>query len=129
MNRRRRTCAGFVAIVALTFSFAETVWASTCAPAMGTPAEAAFSSEHVPTDPDCMSHVPAGGTRHGDDDEGPQCPFGPTAAAEGCMASATLPGRPAQAPTLSPDASSAVLSAEGKHDLLLQTALFHPPRA
>lgn len=131
MDRRLRTTAGILALLSLTLSVAESVWASTCEPGMRMESPAAVvpsSGEHAPGRP----HV---GTAHDDIDEGRHasddgrpCPFGSPAAAQACAGVASLPAR-----AMTPFASwfqgaAGVFSLETQNDLLLESALFHPPR-
>lgn len=116
-----------IALVAMAFSFSETVWASTCAP-LEMDAVSSAAVEQVPAH-DCM--LDALHEREGEDtneDERP-CPFSP-AAAQVCAGVASLPSHVVGGLGPSPeDGVSTVFSELTQHDLLLQEALFHPPRA
>lgn len=126
MRTRIRTLAGIVALVALTFSVAETVWASMCGPAMGMADSAMVLDQGSSTDhhgvPDAPGEREPGGTES-------DCPFAPASLVQGCAASASLPAQVAGAPVPSPDAVASVFNDAMQQDLLLNTALFHPPRA
>jgi len=150
MTRRTRFIAGILALVAMTFSFAETVLASTCAPmtapggsemaAMMAGDAAAFGHAAMPME------APASATERGaapsgtgcmiarhdgrDDERGDEghCPFG-AAVTQGCSAFASLPARSARSQAPPSEAAPEVPSAHSRTDLLLAHALFHPPRA
>lgn len=132
MHRRLRTTAGLLALLSLTLSVAESVWASTCAPGMPMESPAAVvpsSDDHAPG---CL-HV---GTAHDDMDEGRHasddgrpCPFGSPAAAQACTGVASLPARPMNLFASWSQGAPGVFSLETQNELLLDGAQFHPPRA
>lgn len=127
MRRRTRLIAGFFALVAMTFSFAETAWASTCAPVMDMGASSSAAAEHVPAQ-DCMhGALHSGEGETGGQDEAP-CPFTP-AAGQTCTGAATLPTHVMAAVAPSVEGASLLLIEATRHDLLLRNALFRPPRA
>lgn len=118
--------AGMFAFVAMTFSFAETAWASTCAP-MEVGLVSSATAEQVPAH-DCMlGALHEGEGESSDEDERP-CPFSPVGA-QMCAGVASLPAHAAHGLAPSPECASAVDSELEQHDLLLKEALFHPPRA
>lgn len=125
MRRRTRWIAGLFALVAMTFSLGETVWASTCAPMMDMQASA-VSAQDAPSEHDGMPGMPdQPGTERGDGD----CPFSPATATQNCSAAASLPAQGIVAPAPTPACVAGLRAATARQDLLLETALFHPPRA
>lgn len=122
MERRTRYIAGLLTFVALTFSLAEGVWASTCALEMGMSAP---TSHGMPAGHDCLTGHP--GER--DRPDVPDCPFGPVSAAQGCVAAASLPAASVVEIALSPESTSLAPTTETERQLLLGSALFHPPKA
>lgn len=125
MRRRTRLIAGIFALVAMTFALAETVLASTCAPAMEMQTIEAEAPE-APAD-DCM--LGASHDRGEDGDKERHCPFGPAATAQGCAGVASLPAHAVDQIAPSPEGVVAVFVEQTEHDLLLGNALFRPPRA
>lgn len=132
MNRRLRFLAGVLTLAATTASFAETVWASVCAPMtdmeeMGVQIVADADAEDASNAMDCM--LMAG--RADDRDAGERdahCPLNP-AVGTGCSAVASLPSSVALVRTPDPGTSLAPAALDSRRDLLLSHALFHPPRA
>ncbi|HUP53699.1 MAG TPA: hypothetical protein VM198_14555 [Longimicrobiales bacterium] len=137
MNRRTRALAGILTLSALTFSFAETVFASMCAPmpemagmddmvsqmSEMTDAVADASSSGGP---DCLLM-----SGHEDSDRGERdahCPLSP-AVGSGCAAVASLPATQIAAVGWAAGTSRSLGSEDGGVDLLLTHALFRPPRA
>ena len=123
MQRSRRIAAVF-ALVALTLSLAETVWASTCAPMSASPAVAAQEAGHSGDCPG-SEHSEPSEQRGGDE---PHCPFAPVVTA-GCVAAASLPTSTSLAAPPAVEGEVAEPTAAAAADLLLGTALFRPPRA
>lgn len=131
MQRSRRVAA-VLALVALTLSLAESVWASTCAPMSASSTVAAVAND-TPNAAEC-----AGGYhgRHGEDGERtqrpggeePHCPFAPVVT-PGCVAAAALPTSSAVPAPPAIEREVAHPAAVAASDLLLQAALFRPPRA
>lgn len=113
MTRRRRLIAGTFALVAMTLSLGETVWAATCGPEDMVMA----ASERTP-------EAPADG---GDDER--SCPFGPAATVQGCAGAASLPAHVAEAPASSPENAVRIFTEEMGRDLLSADTPFHPPRS
>jgi hypothetical protein len=129
MNRHTRALAGVLAMAAMTFSFTESVMASTCArmsdPAM--PGTTQTSSEDASA-PSMECLFMAGHDGSGQDDGRGHCPFG-LAAGQGCSAAASLPALNSIESVETARATTAVGSDDVRPDLLLARALFHPPRA
>ena len=126
MRRRTRWIAGLFAFVAMTLSVAETVWASTCAP-MADMREPAASAQNAPTEHSGMPGMPGEpGTEGGEEAE---CPFSPATTAQGCSGAASLPAQAIGALAPAPERIAGVRTATTRQDPLLETALFHPPRA
>lgn len=127
MTRRVRLPAGILTLAALLFSMAEAVVASTCAPML----EQGMGAVADPEEPRAMDCMPtAEGELPGPDSEGPpHCPFGPMTLAQGCAAAASLPA-PAVFVAESPSAVLGPVSFDHtRHEILLATVLFHPPKA
>jgi hypothetical protein len=124
MNRRARTLAGVLTLSAMTFSSAETVFASMCTPMPEMGVVAANGSSDAP---DCLlmsgpegGHDPSGDRTH--------CPLNP-AVGSSCTAVASHPSaQTADAPWALgtfPDHATE----DSRPDLLLSRSLFRPPRA
>jgi hypothetical protein len=126
MRAHRRLLPAILVLVAMTFSLAETVWASTCAPAMAPTiaAEASDAERHA----DCSSGMTdaTGGEPHERDDT--HCPFDPAAPAQGCIAIASLPARAAEAPAPWSAPSVTSFAEQKQQDHLSASTPFHPPR-
>lgn len=133
MNRRTRFVAGILAFLALTFSFAESVWASTCIPGMQMDTSATMVAGETPEAMDCMSDCMSDQRqeREGDDrSEGERnCPFGSPIAAQACAGIVLLPTRTSDLLAPSFEGAGSVFTLEAYHDLLLDSMLFRPPRA
>ncbi|HUG39933.1 MAG TPA: hypothetical protein VMM12_05595 [Longimicrobiales bacterium] len=123
MQRSRRIAAVF-AVVALTLSLAETVWASTCAPMSASPAVAAQEAGHSA---DCPAKGHDEGSEHPGGEE-PHCPFAPVVT-PGCVAAASLPTSSSVPTPPAVEAEVTEPAAAAAADLLLGAALFRPPRA
>jgi hypothetical protein len=129
MNRHTRRVAGTFALLAMTLFLVESVWASTCAPGMDMDGPATAAGDPAPASGDCV-HGWAGHDAGEDDPDGERpCPFGPAAAAQACMGIASLPARAVVALAPSPGGAISVFIELTERDLLLEAALFHPPRA
>lgn len=139
MRRRTRLLAGTFALVAMTFALAETVIAASCMPGMDmgaaevsamdmhAPEAPAGHHDHgVPTDGAPTDGAPTDGNPADGDDR--DCPFGPTVV-QGCAGAASLPAYAAHGVASQGALSSSVSIEPAQQDLLLVTALFHPPRA
>ena len=129
MRRGTRAFAGIFALVAMTFSLAEAVVASTCAPGMDMEAmegPAAASQAH---DAEMAQGATHGGDEEPGGDDEPRCPLGPFAATQGCAGVASLPGHSTEAPVPSPEDMPGVFYEKTQQDLLSVETLFHPPRA
>lgn len=128
MTRRVRSIAGLCAFLALTFSFAESVWASTCAmPVAEGMAEMQDSAAENPSDSHCATHEGHRGERDGSDD--PPCPFSSGVAAQACAGVVSLPAINAALPAPASEAVAGLFMVEAHPGLLLETSLFRPPRA
>ena len=123
-----RPIAAVLALVALTISFAEGVWASSCTPGMamdGMPAQSDVDG--------CMvgmaGHVNAADNPSSDPPTEPHCPFAPLSTAGACVVAASLPATPPVELAPSPEGALLTVFREDTRDLLLASELFHPPRA
>ena len=128
MRRRTRIFSGLIALVALTFSLAEGVWASTCAPdmdmshaemTMAEPAEGATGHDCL-TDPQ-HDESPAG-------EHTPQCPFGPATSTQACAAAASMPARILIIGPPSPEEAAQSQTVDTGPRLLRVISIFHPPK-
>lgn len=126
MRRRTRLIAGTFAFVAMTFSLAETVIASTCAPGAGM-AMAEAVDTHAP-EHDCVT-ASHDREHRGSGEDGRHCPFSPATAAQGCAAVASLPASAMTDFSPSLEGAGTVFVEPSEHDLLLAQPPFHPPRA
>jgi hypothetical protein len=125
LKRRTRVLAGTLALAATTFSFAETVLASVCAP-MDRTAMVEMGDPAAPTEMDCVLMRGHGADGGGEDD--PHCPLNP-AVGPGCSGVASVP---ASSDDGGPPPYRAVVRSvfdDVRPDLLLSRALFRPPRA
>ena len=128
MNRGTRLLIGLLLLATMSVSLAETVWAASCAPAMGNMAAArlalppADGMDDMPADHDCMP-----GHEHRSEN-GPPCPFTPAGAAPGCTATALLPGRPVAPNTPSFSDATHPPSDDASPHLLRTASIFHPPK-
>lgn len=125
MTRRTRLIAGIFAFLALTFSFGESVWASTCAPAVDMGSDATAASSEAPAMSDSM---PDQDSQRQSEDERP-CPFGSPAAVQACTGVVSLPAQVAVFFAPSFEGAPSVFTLETQSDLLMENALFRPPRA
>lgn len=129
MASRTRALAALIALIALTFSFAESVWASSCMPAMemsGTPGDA------TDTPDGCMVGMPSypdePGDRAPDRPDVPHCPFAPLSTSGTCVVAASLPAPMPPALGAPPEGELLTPFLHQTRDLLLVAVLFHPPR-
>lgn len=128
MTRRTRCIAGLCALLALTFSFAESVWASTCAmPMAGGMAEIHETATEIPSGTHCAAHR-GYETEHDAPGDRP-CPFSSGVAAQACAGVVSLPASSAALPAVASEAVDAPFTLEERPDLLLEAFLFRPPRA
>lgn len=125
--------AGLIALIALTFSLAESVWASTCASGMGVAGTAVAGTAIAGTatadpaaDPDC-AHGGASSERKGEP-AAPHCPLGAAATAQGCLAAASLPSVAIDIPVSRAAAEAGHFSHPVRHKQVSDHTLFHPPR-
>ena len=129
MNRRIRSVAGFLALLAFTFSFSEAVWASTCLPGMRMAEVVVMpegaSSESMESAP--MATHDERDSRGGDNPR--PCPFNSPLAAQACAGISSMPAPSAEASTPGAEMNSVGFTVAALHELLLETALFRPPRA
>lgn len=127
MKFQFRVLAALFALVAFSLSVAEGVWASTCMPNM---AMAAIAGA-VPDAPvDCEMSAPADEpSEPGSNLPAPlHCPLTPLGASGSCTMLASLPVGPSADLVPSPEGALLAVSPDQTRDLLLVTALFHPPR-
>lgn len=128
MTRRARSIAGLCTLLALTFSLAESVWASTCAmPMTGSLVEVHEASEEMPSDVHCATHHDHDGERDGPSDA--PCPFSSGLAAQACAGVTSLPATTTVLPSTASRAVNGLFVIEARPGLLLETSLFRPPRA
>ena len=112
-------------LAAMTLSFAETVWALTCASmSVMSAADAAASSDAMAD----MPGMPAEG-EHPDGSDGPACPLGPAAVAQGCAMAASLPATSAAGFAPGDERTADIDFVAVANDFLYSTPPFHPPRA
>lgn len=128
MARRTRFIAGILAFLALTFSIAESVWASTCAPGMEMDVPAEMAS-HEGADESHMAERSVEGERGDDDEESRDCPFGDHAAVQTCVGALSLPAVASVFFIPSLEDAAGVFTLQTQSDLLLESALYRPPRA
>lgn len=125
MNRRSRFVAGLITLFVMALSFAEGVWAATCAPEMVMSEASPVSSQQMPNGPDCMP----GRYDEQDGQDLPDCPFGPAGSMQGCVPAASLPATPLVEIAPSPEGAERVIVSDQEPDLLLGSAIFHPPKS
>lgn len=126
--KRTHTLLRLFVLAAMTLSFAETVWASTCA-SMATMAASDDPSRDgtMPGMPG-MPGMPADGEQQDGDDD-PWCPLGAAAVAQGCLAAASLPAMSGDALAPRDVHAADVHTVEIANELIYGTTPFHPPRA
>ncbi|CAN5208466.1 hypothetical protein BH24GEM2_BH24GEM2_14950 [soil metagenome] len=129
MKLQLRSFAALLALIALSIFLVEGVWASTCAPGMGMEAGAVASMGGAGSQAECPDAVlesPASGGQH-DQPAAPDCPL--ALAAGSCAVAATLPAHAPETLVPLPEGALLTISPDYMRDLLLVSALFHPPRA
>ena len=125
MKRRTRIFA-FLALTAMTGALAEGVLASACAPGMDM-GDAAMSMD-AEVRYDDMGGSADRSERQDLPDDGSDCPFAPVAA-QGCLAMASIPASGTVVVASAGEDCHRVAFDDEQYDLLLQRALFHPPRS
>ncbi|MBT8334987.1 MAG: hypothetical protein KJO11_00185 [Gemmatimonadetes bacterium] len=129
MNRRIRPVAGLLALLAFTFSFSEAVWASTCLPGMRM-AEVVVMSEGAASESIESTPISTHDERDSRGGDNPRpCPFNSPLAAQACAGIASMPAPSTEPSTPAAEMSSAGFTVAAPHELLLEIALFRPPRA
>lgn len=127
MKQRTRLIAGIFALVAMTFSLAETAGASTCAPAMDMHASDAGAAEQAQ-----MHHCMDAGSPDLEREDGREgagdCPFS-HAAAQACAGLTSLPSHAVDGIAPFSASAAAIFADSTQYDLLLRNDLFRPPRA
>lgn len=127
MRNRVRLWTALLALLALSLSVVEGVWASTCMVDGGAPHPSAHeqaSGPHAAHSHD-QSSAPADGERSPSDS--PACPFA-TAMTGGCVV-VSLPGERTEVPALAAADHFSVPSLSDRAvDLLLASPLFRPPQ-
>ncbi len=127
MKRRPRVIAGCLTLMALTFSVAQTMVASTCAPEAVSETFAAAETGPAPGS-DCPLMGPHDPGPDGDETDGRHCPFAP-AAAETCSA-IPLMASPSVVVTFDqPMTVPGDIWLPTGVDLPFEKSLFRPPRA
>lgn len=124
MNRRTRTLAGALALVAMTLSLGEVGMASACA-SMADMGGMVMDGSGDDSKAPMGCPLAAGDHREGRDGH---CPLSPAVDA-GCVAPATLPSSPSAIIPSPPVAARATIPQVDRPALILATALFRPPRA
>ena len=127
MRPRSRFFAGIFALLATTGALAEGVIASACAPGMEMNAVAMPLDEGATHGADCMVDMAEPGERSDLPEDGRHCPFAPVAA-QGCLAIASLAASGVTVADPCSQAEAGFVLDDQQHDLLIETALFHPPR-
>lgn len=128
MTRRMRFVSGLCALLALTFSFAESVWASTCGMPMASGmAEAHESVPDVPSGEHCAAHQARDTEPDGPADR--PCPFDSGFAPQACAGVVSLPATTAVLPALGPETAGGIFTLEVRPEILFGASLFRPPRA
>lgn len=123
MIRRLRVLSGLLAVVAMSLSLGEGLWAATCAPMdPGVRVEALDSGENAPADCAPSHH------EDGDEDRGTQCPFAGFATFGACV-SAAVQSPPLESVPIPPESSQISVADRSRSDRLLASSLFRPPRA
>ena len=116
-------------MLALTFSFSEAVWASTCLPGMPM-ADAVVmpdgaTVESVESTPDGMHDE-----RDPRSEDNPRpCPFDSPLAAQACAGVSSMPAPSNEPSTPAAEGVSVGFTVAALHELLLEIVLFRPPRA
>jgi hypothetical protein len=136
MRVRFHLLAGLLAVLALTATAFEGLWASTHRPEIGTRTIAAASAlMDGPSAPDPTPDCPAE-TAHAhpscqrsDHPDAPQCPSMPLGMASSCVGAVALPVESFPHFEPSPEGTSSRRSPDQTPDLLLALAFFRPPIA
>lgn len=128
MFRRARTVAATLTLMALVVSFSETVWASTCDPAMVMAGSFDEGSEQGSTAPDCP-HAVREAAEAPDEQLPHSCPFGSPDAAQFCGGIASMPAPMMDLVVTPIDGITDDVPQPAVRRLLLATPFFHPPRA
>lgn len=128
MLHRARTVAAVLTLVALAVSFSETVWASTCDPAMAMAGSLDERSEQGSTAPDCP-HAVSEAAEAPDGDRPHSCPFSSPDAAQFCGGIASMPAPMMDLAVTPIDGIADDVPQPSVRRLLLATPFFHPPRA
>ena len=129
MFRRARALAATLTLVALAVSFSETVWASTCDPAMARAGSPDEGSEQGSTAPDCPHARSQAGTEAPDEQLPHSCPFGSPDAAQFCEGIVSMPAQTMDLVVTPIDGIADYVPQPSVRRLLLATAFFRPPRA
>lgn len=129
MPRYYRRAAGLVAVLAMSLSFAEAVWASTCMPSGGMELASMVmvgegSSEETPRGSHCADPKGAPGGH-----DGTSCPFDSSGAARTCAGVVSLPSVSAALGLGSTSGEPPVFPVRTRVSLLIEGSLFRPPRA
>jgi hypothetical protein len=135
MKVRFHFLAGLLALLALTATAVEGLWASTHRAEMGTRTIAAASARmdgpSAPVAPDCpaeMAHAHPS-CQGGGNPDAPQCPSMPLGMASSCMGAVALPVESFPHFEPSPEGTLSLRSPDQTRDLLLALAFFRPPIA
>ena len=128
MKRRTRFFAGICALLAMTAALAEGVAASACASGMDMADVAMPMADGVPDDGDRVIEPAERGERDDLPDDGRHCPFAPVVGAQGCLALASFPANGFAMAVADANGGSRIVVDDEQQDLLLEAALFHPPR-
>ena len=112
----------------MTAAFAESVVASACVSGMQMNDLAMAVGEGMAHGGDGIIDMVERGERNELPDDGGPCPFAPVASAQGCLAVASFPASGFRMAQSSAHSGSHVVLDDEQHDLLLETALFRPPR-
>ena len=123
MIRLTRIIAGIATLLALTFSFTESAWASTCVPVM-TGDQVVVVAPEAPVG----THCAPGESHPSERDDGERdCPS-PTLS-QACGGVVSLPSHSSLLFAPSSEGAGAIIVPDSERDLLLESALFRPPRA
>lgn len=132
MRIRFHLLAGLLAVLALTATAVEGLWASAPRAEMELrTAVAASSVIERPSTPDCTAEMARAHTscqRHGGPDA-PPCPSMPLGAGSACVGATALPAESFPKVEPSPEASMSPGSPDQTRDLLFALAFFRPPIA
>lgn len=134
MRPRFRLLAALLALLSLSLTMAEGVWASTCMPGMECDTARAslpVTGAHAPGIEMPMQMGPvrgSGGRRDSRSPETPHCPVAPTPGV--CVALAvSIPAHAPESFVPSPEGALAVASPPEARHILVISAFFRPPRA